>query len=541
MARRGSAKTVFGRFETGCFWMLPALLLLAICNPAQAQRAVAQPGSHDTMTPAVRHVIEVEGIAELGSAFDECCGPTRLGDVRDMAARLLRIAAREGRPLAVVHLDSITVPHLDDGMETLHTAHWRIDPGPAVAWEQTNWQGIGRLQPAYLAARVLPEDARTDPERVARRLQGLRSIESARFEGWALRSAQGADPSAVVPVFTVHERPAVSLEGVFGVASAGRGGRSADGGGADNQLTGSGAISLRDMAIPGLHLSANLLRTDPLRSRTDLRLGYQSQWAGRVDLWGGLGMAQEDSLYLQRTLAVGAEGDLAGGVRWQAGVNWQTVVAGAAAQGMERGLRSRITRVETGAKYASARTHASNMPAFVTSGWDAEVRGDFALGGMRQIRLDMDLQAIRPLSRHNPDWVLRLHAAGSTVRRPNGPVPAQDLIRSGGATDLRGYPQDGIRSTRLAHTSLDARWLADSGLYVFGFGTLGAAWFDTDLPVVADIDPLAAGGTLTRERLLSYGFGFSTSTRTGRLVLTAAFRPGERLGSGQLHVQWLPG
>ena len=112
-----------------------------------------------------------------------------------------------------------------------------------------------------------------------------------------------------------------------------------------------------------------------------------------------------------------------------------------------------------------------------------------------------------------------------------GEIASADLLRLGGALDLRGYTQDQFAGDRILWSNTELRYHIGTASRAFVFVDVGSV----RTPAAADDTTEEPGArTITRA---GYGLGLRAQTRAGLLGVDFAWGKGDSFGQGKVHVR----
>ena len=130
--------------------------------------------------------------------------------------------------------------------------------------------------------------------------------------------------------------------------------------------------------------------------------------------------------------------------------------------------------------------------------------------------VQMDAEFLLPLLQRQ---VLYFGLHGQEIRTGDTAVPVSDQIRFGGATTLRGYPEDAFRGTLAA-------WLNTEFRFLLGRHSRAFLFVDTGIYERDEI----------RSTKWGYGFGIRLETRLGLFGVDYGLGEGDKLMQGKIHV-----
>ena len=326
-------------------------------------------------------------------------------------------------------------------------------------------------------------------------------------------------------IFPVKEGPANTFEGVVGYVPPKT----------ENQkgyFTGRLDLSFRNLFGTGRLLEVYWEKKDQY-SQT-MKLGLEEPWLFGKPVFAGGRFEQEirDSTYIERNWRLSG--------RW---VPWSTL-----SLSVEGGQRSILPDSLSSARQGLAQTEAwvisgridySNLDdpvnprqgvhyhTLVTAGRKRFVGPDFLADqpgwqdarNTRQVEVDVEL--LVPLMRRH---VLYTGLHGVEVKSGERYTPITEQIRIGGATTLRGYPEDAFRGDLVAWFNFEYR-------YFLGRRSRAFVFLDGGM-----IQRREEESDLIRQEKFGYGIGIRLETRLGVMGVDYGLGEGDGLMQGKIHV-----
>ena len=438
---------------------------------------------------------------------------------------LLRRYAEQGRPFARVDFTAAREP--EPGQIVVET---HVRPGPEVVVQDVRAFGNSVTRDAVIAREYRrPAGAvyhQKDAERWQRRLRRTGYFEYVGDPALVWRDSTNGAADLIIDV---REGLPNRFEGVVGYQPSTAGEK--------GQFTGLVDVLLGNLWGTGRRLAVRWQRPEP--GTTTLDVSYTEPWvagyplnaAAIVAIEQRIGYALED---LELTLSGEVFPDLvlcAGFGREKARSDSIAALAGPRYEGwLLTGSGSYDTRDNTmnpssGVLYSaswrvSLRTNRVNDADFVAwygeSGWPEEERMSTA-----QVDLEHFLRV-----RGSLVFALGLHGA-EVSGGSSGTVSEADMLRLGGALNLRGYAQEQFSGDRILWCNSELR---------YHLGTASRAFAFVDAGSVRSVASDDGAGSTTRTHV-GYGVGLRARTRAGLLGIDFAWGKDDGFGEGKVHVR----
>jgi outer membrane protein assembly factor BamA len=135
--------------------------------------------------------------------------------------------------------------------------------------------------------------------------------------------------------------------------------------------------------------------------------------------------------------------------------------------------------------------------------------------------IQIDAEAVLPLfSAQACYWGLH----GTEVKSGEEVDPLSEQVRFGGATTLRGYPEDAFRGSVVAWTNLEYRYL---------FGRLSRVFVFLDVGIYQRKE---ASLDFVKGTKVGYGFGIRLKTQLGLMGIDYGLGEGDSITRGKVHI-----
>jgi outer membrane protein assembly factor BamA len=284
----------------------------------------------------------------------------------------------------------------------------------------------------------------------------------------------------------------------------------------EGELTGRLDIALMNIAGTGRQATAEWVRPNPFETR--ISFSYREPWllGAPIDvgLWG--------SQSIRDTIYTTTEGDIyvmarmgdATRVTWSVGA--LRYVPGAADESTSVSYRTALTT-----EYDTA-----DVPANPTRGISAIGFLEYAAkeerdSGDRYTSATVKLRGATYVSTR-PRQVVAFEARLESIVSTEDPIPFHELLVLGGASGLRGYPEEFIRGDQIAMGQVEYRFIL--GRYSRALAFVDVAWFRR------------SGSNPAEDIKLGYGIGLRAETRLGIIGVDYGLREGAGVLDGSLHV-----
>lgn len=452
---------------------------------------------------------------ELRGVYDETGWLTRLNNV-------LTGLAREGHPLALFALDSVTVREGSNENTRQALLHFKLAAGPVVRLDSIAVHGNKVTRPNVLL-RELPiepgdefnlEKVESIPDRLLR-LGFLKAVAPPQLR----RTSAGR----YLLDLTVTEGNSNFLNGVAGYNP---------GSGEEKGFL-TGLIDLKFGNLLGTGRLVNARWEKRSRATQELGLRYREPWVAGwpLHLAGGFQQLIQDTLYVERRWELTAEIP-AGGRLTLIGQLQRATVSPDSLTAVQLGLpQSRVASVAAGLRYDS-RDDLINPRSGVYYATSLETgRKRVAISAGRQSfsrkKLTIDFEWLLPV-RWSQVLSLALHGRQVTSGEPY--LAITDQVRFGGATTVRGYREEQFRGSRVAWSNLEYRYLLSRQSRAFVF--LDVGYYFREEPLAGEAQGLATREAVKR----SYGLGARVDTPLGIVGLDYGLGQGDDLLNGKVHV-----
>ncbi len=282
------------------------------------------------------------------------------------------------------------------------------------------------------------------------------------------------------------------------------------------EVTGRVDIALMNIAGTGRQATAEWVKPNPFETR--ISFSYREPWLFGapidVGLWG--------SQSIRDTIYTTTEGDIYVMARMgdDTRITWSVgalrYVPGSIDESGSVSYRTALT-----AEYDTA-----DVPANPT-------RGIYALGFLEYAEKEERDSGDRYTSttgklrgatyvRTRPRQVIAFEARLEAIVSTEDPIPFHELLVLGGASGLRGYPEEFFRGDRIALGQVEYRFIL--GRYSRALAFVDVAWFSR------------SGSNPTGDTKLGYGIGLRAETRLGIIGVDYGLRDSAGILDGNLHV-----
>lgn len=434
---------------------------------------------------------------------------------RDIAL-ILDHAERSGRPLASASIESLD--DIDEGDDCRVNIVVLVTPGPALT--------IGAVR----AAGNTSTTAST-----VRRASGLREgdLWTSRSSAEAIRRLQRTrlfthvgeplvelnDQQRLVITLPVTEGRHSSFDGMVGYLPP------ATGGGAGT-VTGLVDIRLGNLLGTARKLSARWFQER--QGTQEIDLAYREPWVLDSEIDADLTFHQrkQDSLYVRQQVGVGAFGRVDGSI--SVGASF-TQLNTTPIEGYGASVLASSEQRLFGVQFS-----VDTRDDAVTPRSGAYYAADLQAGRKRSSGLGGASSATSQRLRADMAFAVSLFQAQTTILEAHGvdirsgTLDAADLVRLGGATNLRGYREGEFLGSRLAWATLEHRFFFTPRSFIGAFvdgGFIGR-------PAVASI-------SLVRSEIVRLGYGLTlrVDAPVGLLGVSIALGEGDGFGDAKLHVR----
>jgi len=491
LARLGARLVAQGRYE-GRLELWPDSLggarLLARDGPMARWASLAvRHAPADTAAP-VRPRLD---FARAGEPFD----PRKLEQALES---WLEESLDRGHPFAAARVESIAVAHGEVA------AGIAFDAGPFHRVTEVAFPGLRSTRPSFLRrwigfrpGRPYRESAWRDARIRLERTGLFTATEEPRIE-----PLPGGGARVHLPVEEArHNR----IEGAIGYS------------GVRQSLSGFIDLELGNLFGGGRRLAARWERIREDQSR--LGLEWREPLLGPLPVGAQVRLDQEDqdSTFSRLVLEGSLESFLGRDLAAYAGVEYHRSLLGVEPAERVRRVSSLFGGRWDGIRPGAWRGH--RLEATIRSG-RSEIRPPGG-GPSRRVRVErggVSAERYQPL---RGPVLLRARVAGEALGRED-PLPLSEALRFGGATTVRGWPEEGFLARRYLAGQIEVG-PAFAGGRAYAF--LDAAWWRTFLIPARDRD------------LLGYGLGLATENARRRVALDLAVPRGAGLGDGRLHIR----
>lgn len=425
---------------------------------------------------------------------------------------LLKLLEVEGYLFAEVLIEQIT----PDPSTCTVDLHLNIESGETMYSGEMLFPGADLNSRAYLGRISGAEDSVLITSTY---LDELRSnlLQSELFTEVGTPEVYEKEEGSPVIVIPVEERSLNQFDGLLGYVPDPSG---------NGQIVGDFELSLWNVLNQGNGMDLMFERLRPENTR--LHVGVRQDWIGSIPLGIGFNfnLFQNDTTYQSRNLRLNAWYLMGRGMRVTGAIGQTGSTSGT---DLNRQIEpdGRKRYAELGFRYSSL-----DNPEVPRSG--VKVSAGFGVANK-----SVDIDSVNAFSQQylNASVSYFMPVLKKSVMAVNGnayflnseQVTDSDLLRFGGARSLRGYSEEQFRGSQVIWGDVEYRYLLDRSSYLFAFGGIGYYQRPKLLTEPnADFE--------TSDVLYSTGFGISYKIRIGRLKLTYAISPQERLGNGKVHV-----
>lgn len=266
-------------------------------------------------------------------------------------------------------------------------------------------------------------------------------------------------------------------------------------------------------------------------SQTRLNLGYTQHWISGLPIGvsGNAAFFQQDTTYLQRDFAISMQISTQSG--YQLGLRYNGIFT----DRDDRLQQSSIVDASSRAFGLFVSYSRVNRRISPTNGVQYHIETSRGVKRLNRVPDGSLLDTRYPFTTSSA-WLRTFYPLTSRYVIANS-VSGEfrfadvhfddDLFRFGGATSMRGYREEQIRSAKYAWTDIELRFLLDSSSYLFAFGATGI--YETPIDI-----GLPQSDTFS-DVLYAGGFGISYRVRLGILRFSYAISPDDPITNGKVH------
>lgn len=447
-------------------------------------------------------------------------GEFDLARITESANEILSWCESNGYPYARVEIDSFSV----NADSHFVTPYVRVLAGPLVSIDFIGFEGNDISQSWMLAKESrLKNGMSFNQLRVQsahRRLSQLEFIRSVR------------EPRIVVGeagrtgiVFEVEENKLSRLDLVAGLSPRNDIG----------EQTFTAYVDLQFLNLFGTGRRGKVKWTKPAKGIQELLFAWRETWLARLPLYleGSFAQRVEDTLYVTRDYGARLGVPIASNTDIFGGVTRSELLADSAVASLLSISPHNTVFLELGI-LVDTRDHFRNPRSgyrFETSGSRGQRLTDSRPQGSNRRSFELrraviDLEFNHEVARY---WIVHLSGHARLIESDEPRIQSSDRFRLGGANSLRGYREEQFLGSRIAWTSVEARyWL----------GLSSRVHFFTDWAAIND-SPAAAAGTPRNLIRGAYGIGVRLETAIGVWGIDYGIADGSSPLNGQLHVSLL--
>ena len=396
------------------------------------------------------------------------------------------------------------------------TVEARLTSGPVAYLESVRIIGLKSTKPQVVAreARIVPGEIYR-PSRLEKAWQRIRKLPYIEEVSAPALIPLGSDRYDVL--FQAKEARSNSFDGVVGYQPAGDE--------EEGQITGLLDLSFLNLFGTGRKAKVHWERSSQYRQA--LELFYEEPWVAGfpINLWGEFRQEIQDSLYLQRRIAIGAT--------WPA----LDVLSIKGSLFQEEVLPDSAGREYLGLYRSRARGGGVEVEYDTRDYPDNPTRGIYYRSAVAWSQKDYESSANLPDAdvRHyetDANWshpiigrqILNLQVHGRFLTSDEEPISQPDLYRMGGTRSLRGYREDQFFGHFVGWSSVEYRLWLDKVSRIYAFFNLG--YYEFDPP---------SGGDTEKKWPWGYGVGFRQGTRLGILGFDFALGQDDVLSTAKVH------
>ncbi len=266
-------------------------------------------------------------------------------------------------------------------------------------------------------------------------------------------------------------------------------------------------------------------------SQTRLNLGYAQHWISGLPIGvsGNAAFFQQDTTYLQRDFAISMQIPTQSG--YQLGIRYNGIFTDRDDRLQQSSIVDASSR-SIGLFVSYSRVNRRISP---TNGVQYHIETSRGVKHLNRVPEESLLNTRYPFTTSSA-WLRTYYPLTSRYVIANSVSGGfrfadvhfdDDLFRFGGATSMRGYREEQIRSAKYAWTDIEFRFLLDSSSYFFAFGATGIY----EIPINIG---LPQSDTFS-DFLYAGGFGLSYRVSLGILRFSYAISPDDPITNGKVH------
>lgn len=426
-------------------------------------------------------------------------------------AEVLNAFEREGRPFAVIHLDSIGIDAIDD--RPVVDLYFSIGETDEIILHSIYIEGNRETRDRiiYRQTGVFPGDrySREQIENIRPRLMRTGLFRSVREPELRIDSGRGS------LLLQVEEARFNSFDGIVGYVPKQDG---------DGFFTGLAHITMRNLFGTMRRIEFRWQRETELTQ--ELFFSYREPYVAGlpVSIAGSFRQRQQDTSYVQTRTRIFSDTEIVRQFTVGVSYEYESVIPSAGID-IRRVLQSNSNLFGVDLKYDTRdEPYAPRSGMFYTTEYQTgslrrKSESDVTTETLHRFTIDAELYL--SVSRRQ---VMKFGLYGREVRLDEYQV--SDLFRFGGTRTLRGYAEGQFVGSRLAWSNIEYRFMTGQRSYLFGF-------FDTGYYTVPSLDEQEQG----RESFeYGYGAGFQLETGIGLISIGFGFGRGDTFSTSKIHL-----
>jgi outer membrane protein insertion porin family len=426
-------------------------------------------------------------------------------------AGVLDAFEREGRPFAVIHLDSIRIDSIDT--RPVVDLYFSFGETDEIILHSIHIEGNKETRDRiiYRQAGVFPGDrySRERIENIRPRLIRTGLFRAVREPELRIDRGRGS------LLVQVEEARFNSFDGIVGYVPKQDG---------DGFFTGLAHITMRNLFGTMRRIEFRWQRETELTQ--ELFFSYREPFVAGlpVSIAGSFRQRQQDTSYVQTRTRIFSDTEIVRQFTLGVSYEYEAVIPSAGidvryVQESSSNLVGIDLKYDTRDEPYAPRSGMSYTTEYQAGTLRRRSGSDSAAETLQRFTIDAELFV--PVTRQQ---VVKFGLYGREVRLNEYQV--SDLFRFGGTRTLRGYAEGQFTGSRIAWSNIEYRFMTGHRSYLFGF-------FDTGYYTVPSLDDQVQGGESFE---YGYGAGLQVETGIGLISIGFGFGRGDTFSTGKIHL-----